>query len=133
RTLPSSITTSIVYRFPSTSISPNLTSRAFISQCSRWLEFQGKRPLVGQLREIRFVEQIATALRCLRVFGRCAAVLPSRSRSVNEHCCGDIFDGHPERFEDGRFICARWNFAGKRFAEFSINFRARENDVAGFV
>src|SRR5207247_5385932 len=50
----------------------------------RWLEFQGKRPLAGQLRAIRFFEQIATALRCLRVFGRCAAVLSSLSLSVNE-------------------------------------------------
>jgi hypothetical protein len=34
RTFPPSITTSCVYRVPSTSISPNLISRALISQCS---------------------------------------------------------------------------------------------------
>jgi hypothetical protein len=42
RTLPPSITTSCVYRFPSTSISPNLTSRAFNPAMFSWLELKAR-------------------------------------------------------------------------------------------
>src|SRR5207247_6086769 len=44
--------------------------------------------------------------------------------SINEHCCGDIFHGHAEGFEDRRFIGALRTLAGESFATLGMIVRA---------
>ena len=41
-----------------------------------------------------------------------ALQLPLGGRPIHEQRRNDIFNRHPERFENGCFVCARWNLAG---------------------